>query len=71
MRVIRDFYDALSPSPKSQRNDPVVEQDFIADGTGDQVKVGSRARLLDRGSASQLLASIDAVNNNSRNFWSM
>jgi hypothetical protein len=68
MRVIRDFYDALSPSPKSQRNDPVVEQDFIVDGTGDQVKVGSRAGLLDRGSASQLLVSIDAAYN-SRNSW--
>jgi hypothetical protein len=70
MRVIRDFYDALSPSPKSQRNDPVVEQDFIVNGTGDQVKVGSRAKLLDRGSASQLLVSIDATNN-SRNSWLM
>ena len=70
MRVIRDFYDALSPSPKSQRNDPIVEQDFIVDGTGDQVKVGSRIRLLDRGSANQLLVSIDAANN-SRNSWPM
>jgi hypothetical protein len=30
-----------------------VGQGFIDDGTGDQVKVGSRARLLDRGSARQ------------------
>ena len=48
-----------------------VGQGFIVDGTGDQVKVGSRARLLDRGPASQLQVSIDSVNTSSRYFWSM